>query len=153
MSDFKQRLPYARLAAPAYNALIKASEAVHQSGVDPRLVELVFLRISQLNGCAFCVDMHAHDLLQKGEDQQRLNTLAAWREIPFFSEAERAALNWAERLTHLHQQDADQEDAAFARLQQHFSDAEIAHLSFAVAIINAWNRLGVGMRPQVTRRT
>ena len=152
MSDFKQRLPHAKLAAPAFNALIKASEVVHQSGVDPKLLELVFLRVSQINGCAFCVDMHSHDLLQKGEDQQRLNTLAAWREIPFFTDAERAALNWAERFTHLHQQDADKEDAAFVQLQQHFNDTEIANLTFAVAIINAWNRLGVSMRPQVPRR-
>ncbi|WP_443115792.1 carboxymuconolactone decarboxylase family protein [Herbaspirillum seropedicae] len=152
MSDFKQRLPHAKLAAPAFNALLKASEVVHQSGVDPKLLELVFLRVSQLNGCAFCVDMHSHDLLQKGEDQQRLNTLAAWREIPFFTDAERAALNWAERFTHLHQQDADKEDAAFAQLQQHFNDTEIANLTFAVAIINAWNRLGVSMRPQAPRR-
>ncbi len=152
MSDFKQRLPYAKLAAPAFNALLKTSEIVHQSGVDPKLLELVFLRVSQLNGCAFCVDMHSHDLLQKGEDQQRLNTLTAWREVPLFSDAERAALNWAERFTQLHQQDAGKEDLAFAQLQQHFSETEIANLSFAVAIINAWNRLGVAMRPQVQRR-
>lgn len=153
MSDFKQRLPYTKLAAPAFQALLKASEAVHQSGVDPMLLELVFLRVSQLNGCAYCADMHAHDLLTRGEDPQRLNTLAVWREIAFFTAQERAALNWAERVTLLQQPDGDKDDAAFAQLQQHFNDSEIAHLSFAVAIINAWNRLGVSMRPQVPRRT
>jgi AhpD family alkylhydroperoxidase len=152
MSDFKQRLQHTKLAAPAFNALIKASEAVHTSGVDPKLVELIFLRVSQINGCAFCADMHSHDLLKAGEDQQRLNTLAAWREIPFFTEQERAALNWAERFTDLKNPDGEKEDAAFALMQQHFSEAEIANITFAVAIINAWNRLGVSMRPQVPRR-
>lgn len=152
MSDFKQRLQHTKLAAPAFNALLKASEAVHQSGVDPKLLELVFLRVSQINGCAYCADMHSHDLLKSGEDQQRLNTLAAWREIPFFTEQERAALNWAERFTNLSNPDSDKEDAAFALMKQHFSDAEIANITFAVSIINAWNRLGVSMRPQVPRR-
>ncbi|KAF1047360.1 MAG: Alkyl hydroperoxide reductase AhpD [Herbaspirillum frisingense] len=152
MSDFKQRLQHTKLAAPAFNALLKASEAVHQSGVDPRLLELIFLRVSQLNGCAFCVDMHSHDLLKAGEDQQRLNTLAAWREIAFFTEHERAALNWAERFTDLSRQDGEKDDAAFALMQQHFSESEIANITFAVSIINAWNRLGVSMRPQVPRR-
>ncbi|MBP0599128.1 carboxymuconolactone decarboxylase family protein [Herbaspirillum sp. LeCh32-8] len=153
MSDFKQRLQHTKLAAPAFNALLKASEAVHTSGVDPKLLELIFLRVSQINGCAFCADMHSHDLLKSGEDQQRLNTLAAWREIAFFTEQERAALNWAERFTDLKNQDGEQEDAAFALMQQHFSESEIANITFAVAIINAWNRLGVSMRPQVMRRS
>jgi AhpD family alkylhydroperoxidase len=152
MSDFKQRLQHTKLAAPAFNALLKASEAVHQSGVDPKLLELVFLRVSQINGCAYCADMHSHDLLTAGEDQQRLNTLTAWREIPFFTEQERAALNWAERFTDLRNQDGEKDDAAFALLKQHFSESEIANLTFAVAIINAWNRLGVSMRPQVPHR-
>lgn len=152
MSDFKQRLSHAKLAAPAFNALLKTSEAIHTSGVDPKLLELIFLRVSQINGCAFCVDMHSHDLLKSGEDQQRLNTLAAWREIAFFTEQERAALNWAERFTDLQKQDGEKEDAAFALMKEHFSESEIANITFAVAIINAWNRLGVSMRPQVARR-
>ncbi|MBO9538835.1 carboxymuconolactone decarboxylase family protein [Herbaspirillum sp.] len=152
MSDFKQRLQHTKLAAPAFNALLQANDAVHRSGVDPRLLELLFLRVSQINGCAFCADMHSHDLLKAGEDQRRLNTLAAWREIPFFTEPERAALNWAERFTDLKHQDGEKEDAAFALMQQHFSDTEIANITFAVALINAWNRLGVSMRPQVPRR-
>ena len=152
MSDFKQRLPYAKLAAPAFNALYKLSEIIHQGGVDPKLLELVFLRVSQVNGCAFCVDMHAHDLLKAGDDQQRLNTLAAWREIPFFTEQERAALNWAECFTDMRLATDANADAAFALLQQHFDETQIAYLTFAVATINAWNRLGVSMRPQVQRR-
>jgi AhpD family alkylhydroperoxidase len=152
MSDFKQRLPHAKLAAPAFNALYKLSDVIHQSGVDPKLLELVFLRVSQINGCAFCVDMHSHDLLKAGEDQQRLNTLAAWREIAFFTEQERAALNWAECFTDMRQATDANTDAGFALLRQHFDDTQIANLTFAVATINAWNRLGVAMRPQVARR-
>lgn len=152
MSQLQARLPHAKLAAPAFNAMLKLSEVIHHSGVDPKLLELVFLRVSQINGCAYCIDMHSKDLLKAGEDQQRLNTLAAWREIPFFSEQERAALNWAECFTDLSRHDEARDDAAFALLQQHFSDTEIANLSFAVATINAWNRLGVSMRPQVTRQ-
>ena len=104
-----------------------------------------------LNRCAYCVDMHWHDLLGEGDDAQRLNSLSTWREVAFFSEREQAALPWAESVTDLHRTHAGDED--FAPLKTHFTDAEIADLTFAIATMNAWNRLAISFRQPVARRT
>jgi len=112
------------------------------------LIDLVFARVSQINGCAYCLDMHVRDLRQQGEDWQRINSLATWREVSFFNERERAALAWAETLTRLADRHEDR-DAEFEVLKAHFSELEIVELSIAIAQINAWNRMGVGMRSQV----
>ncbi|MEJ7686310.1 MAG: carboxymuconolactone decarboxylase family protein [Variovorax sp.] len=127
--------------------LLGVNAALDESMLGKRLIHLVFLRVSQLNGCAFCVDMHARELLAAGEDPQRLNSLVTWREVPFFSERERAALNWAESLTRLIDTHAPDED--FEALRAHFDEREIVELTLAVAQINVWNRLGVGMRAPV----
>ena len=107
--------------------------------------ELVQTRVSQINGCAFCLDMHVRDLRKLGETWQRINSLSTWREVGFYSERERTALAWAERLTCLAGGHGDQ-DAAFEALKGQFSEQEIVELTWAVANINAWNRMAVGMR-------
>ena len=117
----------------------------------PVLIGLVLTRVSQINGCAFCLDMHVRDLRRQGEEWQRINSLPAWRDVPFFDERERAALDWAETLTRLADHHSAS-DAQFEALKAHFSDLEIVELSVAVAQINAWNRLGVGMRLPVAAK-
>lgn len=144
------RLPYANLAPAPYKALADASTALRLASIGIKLVDLVFLRVSQINGCAFCVDKHAFDLLARGEDVQRINNLSTWREVGFFDARERAALAWAECLTDIgltHASDAD-----FAAVRAQFSEQEVAELSFAVAVMSAWNRMGVAMRQPVQRR-
>lgn len=115
-----------------------------QSGLPMALIELVNLRISQINGCAYCLDMHCRELRKMGESQQRLDCLPAWREVPFFTERERAALGWAESLTRIDRTGAP--DADYAPLAQHFSEKEIADLTFAIANMNMMNRVGIGLR-------
>jgi AhpD family alkylhydroperoxidase len=146
----RHSISYQKLAVEPFNKLLAFSQAVLKSGVGTKLLDLVSLRVSQINGCAFCLDMHARDLLKQGEDLQRLVCLPAWREVEFYSARERAALEWAERVTDLHDEEAL--DAAFAKLGHHFSEQEIAELTFAVAMINVWNTLNVSLRAGVERK-
>jgi AhpD family alkylhydroperoxidase len=139
------RLPWTKLAPKAYQAMAAVSATTAASSLGPTLIELVQTRVSQINGCAFCLDMHARDLRRHGETWQRINSLSTWREVGFYSERERAALNWAESLTKIAGQHGDQ-DTDFAALKAHFSDQEIVELSWTIAQINAWNRMAVGMR-------
>ena len=150
MSAHAPRLPYFQLAPKAFQALLTLSGAIRRDTLGARLVDLVFLRVSQINGCAFCIDMHWRDLMKLDADPRHLNAVAGWREAPFFSERERAALRWAEIITATPNSDAS--DAEFAALREHFSDAEIADLGFAIAAINAWNLLNVGFRNPVPEK-
>ena len=136
------RLAYWTAAPDAVAALRGVSKYVKESGLDVKLIDLVWLRISQINGCAYCCDMHAQDLRKSGETEQRLDCLAAWREAPFFSAKERAALAWAESLTHI--ADTRAPDSDFQAVRGQFSDKELADLTFAIALMNAWNRVAVG---------
>jgi AhpD family alkylhydroperoxidase len=138
------RIPYAELAPKAFKSLYALSNAVHEASLGHRLIELVFLRVSQVNGCGFCVDMHWQALTKLDLNPRLLNAVAAWRETPFFDARERAALHWAEIVTDISRRDASDEE--FAALRTQFSDAEIAELGFAIATINAWNRLAVSFR-------
>ena len=131
----------------ALKAMIALETAVSKLPLEKTLVELVKLRASQINGCAFCIDMHWNDLIKMGEDPRHLNAVAGWREAPFFTERERAALRWAELVTNTPHSDASDEE--FARLRQHFSDEEIAELSFVIVTINSWNLLNVSLRNPV----
>ena len=134
------RLNYHVLAPKAARALGQLSYAA--SGKDKRLNELVNLRISQINGCAFCIDMHWADLLKQGVDPRHVNAVAGWREAHrFFSDRDRAALNWAEAVNAMPHRSPSDED--FAWVKQHFSDEEIAEMTFAVGAIRAWNMLSV----------
>ncbi len=130
-------------APDAYKAMLGLEQALAKSGLETSLLELIRLRASQINGCAYCVNMHANDARKAGETEARLQTLSVWEETRFFSERERAALAWVESLTRLPEKHAPQHQ--FDALREHFSDAEIANLTLAIATINAWNRFGVGM--------
>lgn len=138
------RINFFQLAPRTSKALNTLSIAVRKDLLGERLVELVNLRISQINGCAFCIDMHWNVLIKGGMDVRHVNALPGWREAPFFNERECAALRWAELVNALPHADASDEE--FARLQAHFSDEEIAELSFAIATIRAWNLLNVSLR-------
>lgn len=145
MSSTFPRVPYTRLAADAFKALLATSQAVHSASLEHDLLELVFLRVSQINGCGYCMDMHATSLRKAGIEPRKLDTLPAWHESRFFDERERAALGWAEALTRLPEGAPSQ--AAFDALAPHFDAKGISDLSMAVAVINAWNRLGAGLLP------
>ena len=117
------------------------------SKLEPALFELVKIRASQLNGCAYCIDMHTKDARRAGETEQRIYALNAWRETPFFSDRERAALEWTEALTRL--ADSRVSDELFERVRRQFDEAELVALTFAVIVINGWNRLSISFRPPV----
>ncbi len=114
------------------------------SGLEPSLRELVKMRASQINGCAYCIDMHSKDARAAGESEQRLYALDAWRETPFYSERERAALEWTESLTLI--ADSHAPDDVFERVHRHFSDEEMVDLTLAIVAINGWNRFAIGFR-------
>jgi AhpD family alkylhydroperoxidase len=141
------RIDYQKTFPDGVKAMIGLEVAVRRSGLEPLLCELVKLRVSQINGCAYCLDMHSKDARALGEDEQRLYVLAAWRDAPFYSARERAALAWCEALTLLSQTGAP--DDVYAELEAQFSLEEIAALTFAVVAINGWNRLAVGLRAPV----
>jgi len=114
--------------------------------LDGKLRALVELRVSQINGCAYCTDLHSREARELGENQQRLDTLPVWRESPFFNEREKAALAWAESLTLISQTHAA--DAEYEAVRKHFSDLEVVELSLAVSLANFWNRMAGGFRRQ-----
>lgn len=135
---------FSRIAPDARAAMLALGKATKESGLDPALVELVFLRVSQINGCAFCLQLHVTQARAIGLDGPRLDLVAAWRDAGVYSPAEMAALDWAEQLTRLSQSPPGEE--AFAALRAHFSERECVYLSSAIATINAWNRFAVGFR-------
>lgn len=137
------RIPF-ETAPEAREALRGLEKYLARASLPRDLLELVKLRVSMLNGCAFCVNMHWTNLRAAGESEQRLYSLAAWREQSGYSPRERAALAWAESLTRVAETGVP--DAAFAEVSGHFSSKEIADLSYAIAVINAWNRLCVAFR-------
>jgi AhpD family alkylhydroperoxidase len=135
------RLEYWTIAPQEYRAIFAVLMKLKED-LDPRLWDLVFLRISQINGCAFCVDIHGMEALQDGEEVRRLNSLAVWREVPLFSDTERAALAWAEKVTRLGDRGPADED--FRALQAHLSDRQVVKLTMAIALMNALNRVAIG---------
>jgi AhpD family alkylhydroperoxidase len=142
------RLPWHTLAPLPYKSLYAISQSVANSSLGQNLVELVQMRVSQINGCAYCLDMHARELRKGGESWKRLNVLSAWRETTSFTPKERAALAWAESLTNL-PDGYDDRNAEFQALQAHFTEQEIVELTWAVGSINAWNRMAIGMHQPV----
>ncbi|MFG0315377.1 MAG: carboxymuconolactone decarboxylase family protein [Phycisphaerales bacterium] len=142
-----QRFDIAMHSADSYRALIALERTFEQSSIDRPLRELVKLRVSQVNGCAFCIDMHWKDLRAGGEPEHRLYALNAWRESPFYSDRERAALDWAEAVTLITQGHVP--DDVYERVRPHFSDKELSDLTVVVATINTWNRVAIPNRTQV----
>lgn len=139
-----ERLDYVALNGPAIGAMVRAKQKM--GSIDPKLRAIVEIRISQINGCAYCVDTHLGEARGLGETQQRLDCLATWRECAFFSDAERAALDWAEAITHLPQGGAPQ--ALYDVLRSHFEDQQVVDLTLIISQMNAWNRLAVSFGHQ-----
>lgn len=146
-----QRLSYPKASPRAYEQLLALSGYFHDCGLPEGLVDLVWLRASQLNGCAFCIDMHTTDALKAGAEPRRLYLLDAWRETELYSPAERAALAWTESVTNVQQGHVP--DELFEALKPHFDEKQIADLTFAVATINAWNRLAISFRTALPKRS
>jgi AhpD family alkylhydroperoxidase len=142
----KKRLDFYAAAPEGVKALLGLERYLHDSSIEKPLIELVKLRASQINGCAYCLDMHWKDARAAGETEQRLCGLNAWEEAPYYSERERAALLWTETLTLVHESHAS--DDAFARVRPHFSDRELTDLTLLIGTINTWNRLAIGFRSE-----
>jgi AhpD family alkylhydroperoxidase len=141
-----ERLNAYEIAPEAMKALRQVEAYIHNSGLDKRLIELVKMRASQINGCAYCLDMHSRDLRRQGETEQRIYLLNAWRESPLYTPRERAALGWTEALTRV--ADTHAPDADWAEVRRQFSDKELADLTTLIGMINLWNRLAIGFRYQ-----
>lgn len=140
----QRRLDYAKTAPGASRAMYALQKYVAESGLEHSLLELVKTRASQINGCAYCIDMHTKDARAQGETEQRLYGLNAWREAPFYTDRERAALAWTEAVTLISETHAP--DDVFAEAQAHFTEAELVNLTMAVIAINGWNRLAISFR-------
>ena len=141
------RLSAADLGNEGYKALLALESYMRRSSLEKPLYELVKLRASQINGCAYCLDMHSKDARADGETEQRIYCLPAWRECPFYTDRERAALEWTEAVTLI--TEGHVPDEVFERVRAHFSEKELVDLNFAVIAINAWNRLAIPFRTEV----
>ena len=140
------RIDYARVAPGARDAMLGLERYVHGSGLEPQLLHLVKLRASYMNGCAYCVDMHTKDLRAAGESEHRLYAVPVWRETPFFTPRERAALAWTEIVTEIGRTGVPDETYDEARAQ--FTETELVNLTMAIIAINGWNRLAVSFRTE-----
>ena len=138
------RLQYAKVSPGIYKAMLGLENHTNESGLERTLLDLVKLRASQINGCAFCLDMHWKDLRAAGESEQRLYSLDAWEETPFYTERERAALAWTEAVTLIANDRVP--DEVYEEVRQHFSEKELADLTLAIIAINGWNRLAIAFR-------
>lgn len=141
-----ERFDYAKAAPGALQAMLAVEQYVHGSGLEASLLELIKTRASQLNGCAYCLDMHTKDALAGGESPQRLFLLSAWREAHCFTPRERAALAWTEAMTLVSQGNVP--DEVYNEAIQHFTQSELVNLSMAIIAINGWNRLAIGFRKE-----
>jgi AhpD family alkylhydroperoxidase len=138
------RIEFAKASPEAYQAMLTLSKYTNECGLEHSLLELVKTRASQINGCAFCLQMHTRDARKLGETEERLHLLSAWREAPIYTPRECAALAWTEALTLL--TDGHAPDEVYAQVRAQFSEAETAKLTLAIAVINSWNRIAVGLR-------
>jgi AhpD family alkylhydroperoxidase len=138
------RLEIHKAAPQAYRAMAGLESYVRNSGLEIALLELVRLRASQINGCAYCIDMHTKDARAAGESEQRLYAVTAWSETPFFTDRERAALAWTEALTLISETHAP--DDIYEEVRAHFSEEELVNLTMAIVAINGWNRIALGFR-------
>jgi AhpD family alkylhydroperoxidase len=140
----QSRIDIQKVAPQAYRAMAGLESYVRNSGLEPALLELVKLRAPQINGCAYCIDMHTKDARANGESEQRLYALTAWRETPFFTDRERAALAWTEAITLIGENHAP--DDVYEEVRQRFSEQELVSLTMSIVTINGWNRLAIGFR-------
>jgi AhpD family alkylhydroperoxidase len=142
----ESRIDYIKAAPGGYKAMAGLEVYLRHCGLEHGLLHLIKTRASQINGCAFCIDMHTKDARALGETEQRLYALNAWRETPFYTERERAALEWTEALTLI--SDSHAPDDIYERTRKQFTDEELVNLTYAVATINAWNRLAIAFRAE-----
>jgi AhpD family alkylhydroperoxidase len=140
----KRRIDALKVAPEAYKAMANLESYIRQSGLEGSLLNLIKMRASQINGCAYCIDMHSKDARAAGETEQRLYELDAWREAPFYSERERAALAWTEAVTLVNQGQVP--DDVYETVRKQFSEKELVDLTMAVVQINAWNRFAISFR-------
>ena len=143
----KVRIDYRKAAPDAFNAMLDLEAGVRRAGLERSLIELVKMRVSQVNGCAYCLDMHSKDARAAGETEQRLHVLPAWRETPFYSARERAALAWAEAVTRVSMNELP--DTLYAEVRAQLNEKEMVELTLAIIAINGWNRLAIAFRPSV----
>jgi AhpD family alkylhydroperoxidase len=144
--EFKPRLDYTKFGQEPLRSMYAIERYLHGSGMDVKLLHLIKLRASQINGCAFCIDMHWKDARTAGESEQRLYGLDAWRESPYYTDRERAALEWTEALTLISQTHAP--DDVYERVRTQYSEKEIVDLTIAVGMINVWNRIAISFRAE-----
>jgi AhpD family alkylhydroperoxidase len=142
--DMKARIDLMHVTPGIFQAMLGLERQVRKAGLDGGLLDLIRMRASQINGCAYCLDMHSKDARAKGETEQRLYGLDAWRETPYFSARERAALEWTEALTLVAETHAP--DEVYERVSEQFSEDELVHLTLAIVAINGWNRLNIAAR-------
>ncbi len=142
----KSRMDYKNTAPDGIKAMWGLEKYVHHCGLEPSLLELVKTRASQMNGCAYCLDMHTKDARAQGETEQRLYALPAWEETPFFTDRERAALAWTEAVTRV--ADSHVPDEVYESTRKHFSEKELVDLTLAIVAINGWNRLAISFRAE-----
>jgi AhpD family alkylhydroperoxidase len=140
----EERIHYSKVAPGAYHAMLGLEKYLHECGLEEKLLHLIKLRASQINGCAYCLDMHWKDLKAAGETDQRMYSLDAWEECPYYTERERAALAWTDAVTRV--ADTHVPDEIYQQAKQQFSEKELGDLTLAVAAINAWNRLSIAAR-------
>lgn len=140
----QERINGARVAPGGYRAMLGLEQYLHESGLEGKLIDLIKLRASQINGCAYCIDMHWKDLRALGETEQRLYGLDAWRESDYYTDRERAALEWTEAVTLV--REGHVSDDVYERVRTQFTEKELADLTLAVATINAWNRIAIASR-------
>ena len=140
----KPRMNIFQAASDGTEGMLAVEAAIEKSGLERGLLELVKLRASQINGCAFCIYMHVEDAVKHGESNMRIHLLDAWRESPLYTNRERAALNWTESLTRIAETGAPDED--YEQMKRHFSETEIAYLTLLIGAINLWNRVQIGLR-------
>jgi AhpD family alkylhydroperoxidase len=140
----QSRLEIQSVAPQAYRAMAALETYVRNSGLEEALILLLKLRVSQINGCSYCIDMHSKDARANGESEQRLYALSAWRETPFFTDRERSALDWGEALTLISVSQAP--DNVYEQVRQRFTELELVNLTMAIVTINGWNRICVGFR-------
>jgi len=145
-----KRVSYIKTAPEAIKAFLGGAGYLESSSIEPKLRYLVQLRVSQINGCAYCVDLHTNQLRREGETQQRIDCLVVWREVPFYDERERAALEWAEIVTLV--KDTHAPDSAYEAVSAHFSEKELVDLTLVIADMNLWNRIAISFRRLPGRR-
>ena len=138
------RISFPKVTPRGFQAMLDLSNQLRNSGLEESLLNLICLRASQINGCAYCIDMHWKDLRAAGEGEQRLYGLDAWEESPYYSDRERAALAWTEAVTNV--RDGHVPDEAYERVRQSLTEKELANLTLAITVINGWNRINIALR-------